>query len=140
MQIILVSHGQMAEGMVGSASMIIGPQPNLTYLGLYPEDDIGEFKLKLKAKLDAFGSEEVLCLSDLYHGSAFNAVVSHMQNYPISHLTGMNLGILIEACLKSRAKDVSARQLCTELTKLGATTIMDVNAMLEDTMEEESDE
>lgn len=139
MQIILVSHGQMAEGMVGSASMIIGPQPNLSYLGLYPKDDIAEFKLKLKDKLDAIGNEEILCLSDLYHGSAFNAVVSHMENYPIGHLTGMNLGILIEACMQSK-KDISARQLCTELTKLGATTIVDVNAMLEDTMEEESDE
>ncbi|MEL4357907.1 MULTISPECIES: PTS sugar transporter subunit IIA [unclassified Luteococcus] len=136
MQIIVLSHGPMAEGMVQSATMIIGPRQNVTSLTLKREDEIGYFKDRLRAMLDSFGDEEVICLTDLLHGSPFNAVVSQMGDFPVAHLTGANLAMVIQACIRSKTKNMTARKLCAELAELRSTSVVDVNSLFENDTEE----
>lgn len=87
MNYIFVSHGDLAKSMLGSAQMIVGEQTNAVAFGLYPKDDIGSLKDQIKAAIEAFGGgKDIICFTDLFSGSPFNAVVSLMGIIPFGIL------------------------------------------------------
>ena len=44
MRIILVSHGSFSKGLYQTMEMVLGPQENLSYVGLYPEQGVDILK------------------------------------------------------------------------------------------------
>ncbi|MBP1042258.1 PTS sugar transporter subunit IIA [Vagococcus sp. BWB3-3] len=131
MEIVLISHGELAKSMLESAQMIIGEQEKVVAFGLYPKDDINQLKEKLQQTFSQFEQgEEIVCLTDLFSGSPFNAAVSLMGDFPIYHMTGMNLALVLET-LMTRAGGQSIEELRTKLPKQIPTMIVDVNKYLE---------
>ena len=47
-QIILTSHGPMAEAMISSAAMLYGEKDNVTALSLGEDDNIEEFHARME--------------------------------------------------------------------------------------------
>lgn len=129
MQFIMVSHGDLAKAMLGSAQMIVGEQEKASTFGLHPAEDVSTLRNEIKAKLKEIGSEDVIIFTDLYHGSPFNVVVSLMEEYKFHHITGMNLGLILEA-LMMRLQDKTVDEICEKLIKVAPTTFMDVNKQL----------
>ena len=79
MKVIAVSHGSYSKGLVESTQMLVGEQEDLVAYGLFPEQTVATLTEKLKAEIDQTGDgEEILFVSDLFHGSPFNAIVSLM--------------------------------------------------------------
>lgn len=136
MKFLFVSHGALAESMVGSAQMIVGQQSDFKTLGLYPEDDIEALKDSVRTILDEFAGEEVLCFTDLFSGSPFNAVVAAMGDYPIQHITGMNLPIVLEAFMMRMNPDLTMTEIRQQLMAMVPKTVIDVRAFLEENTEE----
>lgn len=130
MQMVLISHGELAQSMLGSAQMIVGEQEKFKAFGLFPKDDIGQLKEELIETFNKFqADEEILCFTDLFSGSPFNAVVSLMGDYPIHHITGMNLPIILES-LMLRSSLSDAQSIADKLLNQAPTTIVDVNQYL----------
>ncbi|MDN3955750.1 PTS sugar transporter subunit IIB [Sporolactobacillus laevolacticus] len=117
--IILASHGDFAEGIFQSGSMIFGKQENVQTVTLMPNEGPDDVKTKLK-KAIAFldDQEEVLFLVDLWGGTPFNQVNSlfeaHKDKWAI--VAGMNLPMVIEA-YASRLSMNTAREIAAHISR-----------------------
>ena len=104
MKFIMASHGDLAKTLVKTAEMIIGKQPSIMALGLYPETDLESFKEELtKEIIEEEG--EVLVLLDFLGGTPFNSIIQTLQNERVQFVVGMNLGMLLELLLDSTEKN-----------------------------------
>ena len=131
MKFIFVSHGDLAKSILGSAQMIVGEQTEAKAFGLYPKDDIGGLKDQVKSAIEEFGGgNDIICFTDLFSGSPFNAVVALMGDFPIRHITGMNLPMVLEAFMSRMNEDNSAEDICTKLLEEAPSTCIDVNHYL----------
>lgn len=138
MKIVLVSHGSFSKGLSESAQMIMGEQEKFVAYGLYPEQEATALKEKIEEEFKKTDEgEEILVLSDLFHGSPFNTVVSLMENYDVYHVTGINLAMVIEAIME-RYSGSSAAQICERLMEMPDESVKDVRKMLQE--EEEDNE
>ena len=139
-KVIAVSHGKFSEGLVDSVQMLTGKQENLVYYGLFPEQTVDTLKETLRAELEATPDDmEVLFVSDLFHGSPFNAIVDLMRDYKFYHITGINLPTMIELMMGRYAED-SADELCRSALEEAPETIIYVNDMFNAEASDEDDE
>lgn len=137
MKVIAVSHGSFSKGLVESVQMLVGEQENLTAYGLYPENTVESLTEELERELKAVPEgEEILFLTDLFHGSPFNAVVSLMRDYKFHHITGINLPLAITILLE-RDSAASAEELCRKIESMAAETVLYVNKLFEEEKEDE---
>lgn len=138
MKVIVVSHGDMAKGICNSVQMLAGEQEDLLSFGLYPTEDREVLADKLRTVLDSVGEEEVLILSDLFHGTPFNVCVELSEHYKFNHVTGINLPLLIEVVM-DRTMGKTAQEICEHILQDAAGTVKDVNKLLENDSEEDDD-
>ena len=140
MKVIVVSHGDLARGLVGSAQMLAGEQENLLAFGLYPKEDREVLEEKIRGELENTPpNEEVLILSDIFHGSPFNVCVRLSEHYAFRHVTGINLPMLIEV-LMDRLGGKRAEEICSHILEDAPSTIKDVNKLLSEEKDGEDDE
>ncbi|HET8912567.1 MAG TPA: PTS sugar transporter subunit IIA, partial [Ktedonobacteraceae bacterium] len=72
--IVLVTHGQLAEGLRNAAEMIVGPQENFRTIGMGPASDLDDLRSEIEAAVASVGGPtETLVLADLMGGSPANA-------------------------------------------------------------------
>lgn len=135
MKIVLVSHGPFSKGMMESVQMVLGEQENLSAHCLMPEETPGALEKRLEAELKGEGGDDILFLTDLYHGSPFNVVVSLMKDYRFHHITGINLPLLIDAIM-SRNSGLSTPEICKRLMEQAPGTILDVNSLFQNKEDE----
>ncbi len=103
-QILIVTHADMAKGILSSAELIMGPQKNINTIGLCGEDSFESFNEKVRGKLaELLNDDGVLVFVDLYGGTPCNVTAANI-NRPVNGKTpncecvsGVNLPMLIEA-------------------------------------------
>ena len=115
--IILASHGQFAEGILQSGSMIFGEQENVKAVILKPSEGPDDLKAKLEEAVASFDNQdEVLFLVDLWGGTPFNQsntlFEEHKDKWAI--VSGLNLPMLIEA-YASRFSMESAHEIAAHI-------------------------
>lgn len=133
MNIILVSHGDLAKGILSSAQMIIGKQENIEAFGLYPQSSVDDLEKMLETELEKVKeTEEILIMTDLFSGSPFNVVTRLMHRYPkVQHITGMNLPLLLEVVTKCNL-DMDIRDVSKQAISSAKHAIIDVNTYLQE--------
>ncbi|MDD3184490.1 MAG: PTS sugar transporter subunit IIA [Anaerostipes sp.] len=137
MKVIAVSHGSFSKGLVDSVQMLVGEQENLVAYGLFPEQTVQTLTEQLEEEVkNTPEGEEILFLTDLFHGSPFNAVVSLMKNYHFHHVTGINIPLAVEIMM-GRYADKTAEEICEGLLETAPDTFKYVNALFNDDDEEE---
>jgi PTS system mannose-specific IIB component len=97
--IVLASHGEFANGIKQSGSMVFGDQENVAAVTLVPSMGPDDFRAKLEEAVAQFeDKDEVLFLVDLWGGTPFNQVSALSSDHPTwATVTGLNLPMLIEA-------------------------------------------
>lgn len=136
MKVIVVSHGDFSKGLVNSIQMLVGEQEDLVAYSLYPEQIVDSLREELEEEIKKTKEEEdILFLTDLFHGSPFNVVVSLMRDYNFYHITGINLPLAVEVMM-GRYMDKNAETICEEILNAAPGTVMDVNKMFEEEEEE----
>ncbi|MGL4760566.1 MAG: mannose/fructose/sorbose PTS transporter subunit IIA [Sarcina sp.] len=115
--IIIASHGDFANGLLQTSSMIFGEQENVKPVTLMPSEGPEDIRRKIEEAVASFeDTKEVLFLVDLWGGTPFNQVDSlfeeHKDTWAI--LTGMNLPMLIEA-FGARFSMESAHEIAASL-------------------------
>ena len=98
--IILASHGEFANGILQSGSMIFGEQQNVAAVTLMPSEGPDDVRAIMVAAIATFeNQDEVLFLVDLWGGTPFNQannlLEAHKDKWAI--VAGMNLPMVIEA-------------------------------------------
>ncbi len=96
--IVLASHGDLAEGLKMTGSMVFGDQPNVATVSLMPSMGPDDFRQKVEEAVASFDDpEDVLFLVDLWGGTPFNQISGLSDAHPNwAILTGVNLPMLVE--------------------------------------------
>ena len=115
--IILASHGEFANGIFQSGSMIFGEQADVKPCTLMPSEGPEDVRKKMEDAIASFeNQEEVLFLVDLWGGTPFNQASAlldgHEDKWAI--VTGLNLPMLIET-YASRMSMETAHEIATHV-------------------------
>lgn len=114
--IILATHGEFAEGILQSGSMIFGEQENVQAVTLHPSDSPESLKERMLAAIATFDDQnEVLFLVDLWGGTPFNQANNLCGEHPNwAIVAGLNLPMLIEA-YSSRFSMETAKEIAVAI-------------------------
>ena len=114
--IILATHGEFAEGILQSGTMIFGEQENVKAVTLHPSDSPDSLKERMLAAIATFDNQnEILFLVDLWGGTPFNQANTLCGEHPNwAIVAGLNLPMLIEA-YSSRLSMDSAKQVAAAI-------------------------
>lgn len=114
--IILATHGEFAEGILQSGTMIFGEQEDVKAVTLHPSDSPESLKERMLAAIATFDDQnEVLFLVDLWGGTPFNqanTLCGEHSNWAI--VAGLNLPMLIEA-YSSRLSMETAKEVAAAI-------------------------
>lgn len=119
--VIIATHGDFANGILQSASMIFGQQENVRTCTLMPNEGPDDLKQKLEKAIDSFeNKEDILFLVDLWGGTPFNQASRLIDGYEEKRaiLTGLNLPMLVEVCSNASFMD-SAKEIATQVLDFG---------------------
>lgn len=95
-ELILISHGSMAEGVKQSCELIMGPQEHVHTVCLLPEEGPEDFQKKFEDKISKFDLADVDVFCDLMGGTPSNVVSRLIMGGKNIHLlAGMNLPMVI---------------------------------------------
>ncbi len=122
-QMVVATHGMLAEGLCSAAKVIMGPVEQLNYIGLTLEDSIEEYTEKV-IQICRESKDDVLILTDLQGASPFNAsarAISEIKDKTIITLTGVNLPILLEGLMKRESLGIE--ELADDLIEVGKEAI-----------------
>lgn len=116
--IILASHGEFAEGIHQSGSMIFGDQANVKPCILKPSEGPQDIRKKMEDAIASFDQQdEILFLVDLWGGTPFNqasALKDGHESWAI--VTCLNLPMLIEAYASRMSMD-TAHEIAMHVAK-----------------------
>jgi len=117
--IVIVTHSQLGEALIGAAEFIIGRRPeSIESVSI----DLSESAEKLREKI-ARGikkvkeQEGVIILTDMFGGTPSNLSYSFLEEGHIEVLSGVNLPILIQAV--NTRKKMELDQLAANLEAFG---------------------
>src|SRR5699024_7716281 len=111
--IILASHGEFAEGILHSSTIMFGEQDNMNGVSTTPSEGPDELQEKLKDAVSTLDNQdEVLFLVDLWRGTPFNQtnLLREENKEKCAVVSGINMPMLIEA-LASRLSMDSAHNI-----------------------------
>ncbi len=97
--IVLASHGDLAQGIQQTASMVFGDQPDVVAASLQPSMGPDDFRAEIERSVATLSDQDqVLFLVDLWGGTPFNQINALLDAHPTwSAVTGMNLPMVITA-------------------------------------------
>ena len=98
-KVLVASHGHLASGIRSSIGILTGMADMVEAVDCYVDDS--DFTPRIQAFIDSVGPEdEAIIFTDIYGGSVFQKVVlMEPEKRGIVHVTGMNLGLVIETLL-----------------------------------------
>ena len=121
--IVIVTHCQLGEALIGAAEFIIGHRPeSLESVSI----DLNENSEKLRNKIsqgikNVKGQDGVLILTDMFGGTPSNLSYSFLEEGRIEVLSGVNLPILIQAA--SMREKMKLDELGSKLESFGKKSI-----------------
>ncbi|CCI84525.1 phosphotransferase system, mannose fructose-specific component IIA [Lactobacillus pasteurii DSM 23907 = CRBIP 24.76] len=96
-ELVLISHGHLADEMKKSCEMIMGSQDHIRTVALLPEDSQESFYERFKETTKDINDQEILVFADLMGGTPANTIYKAIASGANIHLmTGMNLAMIIE--------------------------------------------
>ncbi len=139
-RVVLVSHGEQAKGMLNTVQMLLGPQENIAAHCLYPEQTVAALTDELEKEIETYGAENIIFMTELFHGSPFNSVVSLTRKHDVYHITGTNLAMLMTAIMEREDEDATAEGICKAIVESADGSILDVRKMLAKAGDNEDEE
>ena len=121
--IVIVTHCQLGEALIGAAEFIIGSRPgSIESVSI----DLSENAEKLRGKINrgikkVMEQEGVIILTDMFGGTPSNLSYSFLEEGHIEVLSGVNLPILIQAV--NMRKKMELDQLAANLEAFGKKSI-----------------
>ena len=122
--IILLSHGPLASGLLGTMEMVLGTVDNVTALELEEGDHPEKYRMRIAEIAEAMPEKSVF-LMDIFGGSPFNQVIQYFleNGKEIRAVSGMNLGMLIAAV---NARQNNDSDMIEEITKMGKEAVINI--------------
>ena len=126
--ILIASHGDLAEALVNAARMIVGPTEGLFATAIQPGETLEVFQQRIDDLLASLDGEELLILVDVLGGTPYNIVGRLAVSEKIACISGANLPMVLEALLKR--EEGSLDEVATAATHAGQEAIKNIGAHL----------
>ena len=127
--IVLISHGDLAKGIVSSASMLVPQLENITSLTLWPDDNPDEFQQKLEAAVKAADTGDgVFILADMLGGTPSNRAMYCLGD-KVRMMTGLSLPMLY-SLINIREETSDLAVLARDVMAEARDAMVDVNDLL----------
>lgn len=123
-QIVLASHGGLADGARDTLDMIVGDVSNVHTISL-ARDDKDQIEDRALALIDSFDpSDAVYVLTDMLGSSVNNQMVSLQAKRPeVTVISGMNLPLILEIALSDTPLSEEALTAIIEQSRAGIQNI-----------------
>lgn len=123
-QIVLASHGGLADGARDTLDMIVGDVSNVHTISL-ARDDKDQIEDRALALIDSFDpSDAVYVLTDMLGSSVNNQMVSLQAKRPeVTVVSGMNLPLILEIALSEEPLSEAALAEVIEQSRAGIQNI-----------------
>ncbi|MEG0469751.1 PTS sugar transporter subunit IIA [Amedibacillus sp. YH-ame10] len=117
--VVLVSHGQFAEGLKETLTMFLGERDDVLAIGLHVGEDVDSLAKRMGNLLEAMNTkDEVLVLGDLIGGSPLTTMLDCLEQKGLLQnavvLGGMNLAMALNAILMkedfTQAKEMALKE------------------------------
>lgn len=117
-KVLVASHGHLASGIRSSIGILTGMADMVEAVDCYVDDS--DFTPRIQAFIDSVGPEdEAIIFTDIYGGSVFQKVVlMEPEKRGIVHVTGMNLGLVIETLLGAEPVTADSIKQSVELARV----------------------
>lgn len=133
-EIVVVSHGSLAAGLIDAATMIVGPQDGVAALALHPADDPAQLAGRLRELLPPPEGGGALVLVDLFGASPANAAARLVRDRPdVEIVAGMSLPLLLDVLLERET--ASPSELAARALRAGHEGLRDVGAAVRDALQ-----
>lgn len=129
--LIIVSHGELAKGLLQSAELITGKQECVKTLSFGYGDNLMDLIDSIHQNIqDLDAGDGVLVLTDMLGGSPSNATAANMENLKFKSITGVNLPMLLQAVVLRSGDDVKLDDIYEEILKAGKEGVNDLEKSL----------
>lgn len=119
--ILLASHGPLAQAIKESVGMIVGSVENIKTFCLYENDDVSQFILEIEDNIDKI-NENILFV-DFPGGTPAIKGLELLKKYSnLEVITGMNSMMIIECVLSSNVLEIET--LCNTVIETGIASII----------------
>lgn len=137
-QIVLASHGGLADGARDTLDMIVGDVSNVHTISL-ARDDKDQIEDRTLALIDSFDpSDAVYVLTDMLGSSVNNQMVSLQAKRPeVTVISGMNLPLILEIALSDEPLSEAALAEVIEQSRAG---IQNIAALMRATAQQEEED
>ena len=95
--LVLVTHGRLAEELIGALEHVVGPQANIAAVCIGPDDDMERRRMEILEcvkKVDQ--NEGVVLLTDMFGGTPSNLAISIIDRAKVEVIAGVNLPMLVK--------------------------------------------
>lgn len=113
MKILLVSHGDLAQGLCNTAQKFFGAS-NIYYANVDLETGTTGLIEKVNKYLDEWKDEQVVVCSDLKGGSANQTVAQMLANHEFFLVSGMNLALILQLIMCQEVDEDSLKNMIEE--------------------------
>ena len=132
-KIIVFTHGDLSESLKNTAELITGHTDNVEFYGIPLGVDTGAVLNQIS---ESIGQSEaaninVLVLTDLFFGTPFNLLMTIVGTHKFSHITGVNLPMLLEAISLQDQEDLRFDEVITNLVIMGREAIGDCDKFVQ---------
>jgi mannose/fructose-specific phosphotransferase system component IIA len=130
--IVVISHGDMAKGVLSAAAMLSPGSRQLVSLSLYPEDNPDEYQQKLEGKIREVDSGDgVVILADMLGGTPCNRAMYSLGE-KTRMLTGLSLPMLCSLlAIREEGTDRDIVSIVKEVMAEAKEGMVDVNELTE---------
>ena len=95
--IVLVTHGNLARGLIAALEHVVGPQQCVSAVCIGADDDMEKRRAEILESVKACDTGDgVIVLTDLFGGTPCNLAISIMGHARIEVLAGVNLPMLVK--------------------------------------------
>ncbi|MDR2772658.1 MAG: PTS sugar transporter subunit IIA [Elusimicrobiota bacterium] len=127
--VIIVTHGALAEELLASAEKIAGKQDNIYAIEMPTGESLSHMQQKMETFINGINNENgVLILVDMVGGTPCNAVVPLCRTANVEVVTGVNLPMILTAMFASKHFD-SAKDLADKVYKDGQRSIVNIKRL-----------
>lgn len=142
--IILVTHGELATGILSSLKLIYGEVENIGTVTITASENMGEVKETIYKKIKEFNNDfPTIIITDITNGSTTQVGLSIMNERKNTYLiSGLNLGLLLEVILGDFTQNENKnKELLREIIEDAKETISFLNDEIEEiVISKDSDE
>ncbi len=95
--LVLVTHGHLADELIGALEHVVGPQPQVASVCIGPDDDMERRRADIVNSVrETDSGEGVVVLTDMFGGTPSNLAISIMERANIEVIAGVNLPMLVK--------------------------------------------